>query len=86
MSRKNKNKYKYKKKKISIKENNIQKCDAHCLFFPNYVDKNVEYECYQGVKYRTNKVPYICAYDGHIIYYFCSNCKYKKTFDDYRRK
>lgn len=85
MSRKNKNTYKYKRKKISIKEHNKQKCDANCLFFPNYIDKDVEFEYCKGVKYRTNKVPYICAYDGHVIYHFCSDCKHKKIFSDYRR-
>ena len=68
-----------KKQQIIISEN---KCDTKCIYFPQNVDKNIEYEIRNGVKYRINKVPYICNYDGHKIIHFCPNCPYKKTFKE----
>jgi hypothetical protein len=79
MSRKNK--YKYNNKKISIKENNKQTCDIKCIHFPQDIDKEVEYIIKKGVKYRANKVSYICGYDGHQICKFSSHCPHKRTFE-----
>lgn len=62
------------------------KCDTKCIYFPHYVDKNIEYEIYEGVKYRKNSICYICGYDGHNINHFCNSCNNKKTIDYYRRK
>ena len=73
------------KKDIDISaQSNGKKCDAHCLFFPAYVDKDVEYDCINGIKFRTNKIVYSCGYDGHVINHFCKNCINKKTFSDYK--
>lgn len=77
--------YPKKKKQHSNDCNNKQKCDAHCIYFPNYVDKYIEYEIWDGVKHRVNSIPYVCAYDGHTIRRFCACCENKKTVQSIKK-